>query len=285
MVEIRRNVKTKSRVGQIVLNATIIFLLFIMIFPLAMALWNSFKFDYLFESTKWYPTLPLVVSNVGDAFVILWKYILNTVEVGVLGGIGLIFIASISAYTFAKMKFPGRKIMYVMVIALLMMPGILTLVPQVKIYKTLGLYKTDSIFALLLPLWTSGPIFGVFLLTSFFRGIPNDVFESARIDGANEFICFVRIALPMCLPIMGTLAIMTLVNIWNDYLWPMTIMQDRFTIAAALVQKFNNPSSGVQSNQPLQFAGYFVASIPIILLFVFCNKFYIEGLIGSSIKL
>ena len=274
--------KKKMTIGQIFLNAYIVILLIFMIFPMAMALWNSFKLQHLFQDTIWYPTFPLVVENLGDAFIDLWPYMLNTIEVGVLGGLGLIFIAAISAYTFAKMRFYGRKVLYSMVIALMMMPGILTLVPQLEIYRTLNLSKTDNIMALVLPLWTNGPIFGVFLLTSFFRGIPDDMFEAARIDGANEFVCFAGIALPVCMPIIGTLAIMTLSNIWNDYLWPMTVMKDKVTIAAALVKVY---TSEHLSNQPLQFAGYFVSSLPLILLFVFCNKYYVEGLIGSSIKL
>lgn len=275
-------IKRKTKVPQVVLNVIIAVLIFLTLYPLAMALWNAFKLDYLFEKTKWYPTFPLVIGNAATAIKDLWRYILNTVEVGVIGGGGLVFIASISAYTFAKSDFPGKKIMYTMVIALLMMPGILTLVPQLMIYKGLGLTKSDSMFSLILPLWTSGPIFGVFLLTSFFKGVPGEVFEAARIDGANEFICFFKIAMPMCLPIIGTLTIMTLVNVWNDYLWPMTVMNERLTIASALVKVYTTEHV---SNQTLQFAGYFVASIPLIIIFIAFNKQYVEGLIGSSIKL
>ena len=275
-------IKRKAKVPQVVLNVIIAVLIFLMLYPLAMALWNAFKLDYLFEKTKWYPTFPLVIGNAATAIKDLWRYILNTVEVGVIGGGGLVFIASISAYTFAKSDFPGKKIMYTMVIALLMMPGILTLVPQLMIYKGLGLTKSDSMFSLILPLWTSGPIFGVFLLTSFFKGVPDEVFEAARIDGANEFICFSKIAMPMCLPIIGTLTIMTLVNVWNDYLWPMTVMNERLTIASALVKVY---ATEHVSNQTLQFAGYFVASVPLIIIFIAFNKQYVEGLIGSSIKL
>lgn len=216
-------IKAVRLIPQIVLNAVIIFLLAIMVYPLLMALWNALKLNYLFESTKWYPTFPLVVSNLTDSFLQLWEYILNTLIVALFGGGGLMFITSISAYTFSKMRFPGRKLLYSMTIALMMMPGVLTIIPQVAIYNKLGLVGTDNLFALILPLWTNGTIFGIFLLTAFFSGIPNDMFEAARIDGAGEFKCYYAIALPMCLPILFTLAIMTLVNIWNDYLWPMTI--------------------------------------------------------------
>lgn len=218
--------KKKFSVGQLILNIIIIALLAIMLYPLLMAIWNALKIERVFEDTKWYPVLPLALTNLWEVWDVLKEYILYTVLVGLIGGGGLVFIASLSAYTFSKMRFPGRKFLYSMVIGLMMMPGIITLIPQVEIYTSFGLTggKTETLMALILPLWTSGPIFGVFLLSSFFAGIPNDIFESARIDGANEFICYLRIALPLCMPIMGTLAIMTLVNIWNDYLWPMTVM-------------------------------------------------------------
>lgn len=277
----RRN-KISKNVPQIILNAVIILLLFLMIFPLAMSVWNAFKLDYQFEDTMWYPTFPLNIYNLFDAFAQLKEYILNTVVVGIAGGGGLLLVAGLSAYAFARIDFPGRRFFFSMVIALLMMPGVLTLIPTIQLYKDFGLLNNR--FSLILPLWTTGPIFGVFLLTSFFKGIPKDIFESAKLDGATDLHCFVKIALPLCMPIMGTLTIMTLVNIWNDYLWPMTVLEnvEYMTISAGLVLTYTKEHS---ANMPLQFAGYLVASAPLILLFVAANKYYIEGLVGASIKM
>lgn len=202
--------------------------------------------------------------------------------VGIAGGGGLLLVAGLSAYAFARIDFPGRRFFFSMVIALLMMPGVLTLIPTIQLYKDFGLLNNR--FSLILPLWTTGPIFGVFLLASFFKGIPKDIFESAKLDGATDLHCFIKIALPLCMPIMGTLTIMTLVNIWNDYLWPMTVLEnvEYMTISAGLVLTYTKEHS---ANMPLQFAGYLVASAPLILLFVAANKYYIEGLVGASIKM
>ena len=275
-----RRKKISKNVPQIILNAVIILLLFLMIFPLAMSVWNAFKLDYQFEDTMWYPTFPLNIYNLFDAFAQLKEYILNTVVVGIAGGGGLLLVAGLSA--FARIDFPGRRFFFSMVIALLMMPGVLTLIPTIQLYKDFGLLNNR--FSLILPLWTTGPIFGVFLLASFFKGIPKDIFESAKLDGATDLHCFIKIALPLCMPIMGTLTIMTLVNIWNDYLWPMTVLEnvEYMTISAGLVLTYTKEHS---ANMPLQFAGYLVASAPLILLFVAANKYYIEGLVGASIKM
>ena len=127
-------------------------------------------------------------------------------------------------------------------------------------------------------------MFGVFLLRIFFEGIPGEIFESARIDGANEVKAYFYIGLPMSMPILGTLAIMQIINCWNDYMWPMITIQDEslMTIACGLLTRF---SVQYGSNYPIMFASYMVASIPLILLFIYANKFYIEGLTSSAIKL
>ncbi|HPU58904.1 MAG TPA: carbohydrate ABC transporter permease, partial [Candidatus Avimonas sp.] len=130
-----------------------------------------------------------------------------------------------------------------------------------------------------------GPVFGVFLLRSFYEGLPESVFESARIDGANELRVFFSICIPMSMSIMGTLVIMQIMSIWNEYLWPIiTIQDDRLlTISAGLLQRFSNVT-GVP-NYPITFSAYLVSSIPLIVLFFAANKYYIEGLTSSAIKL
>lgn len=271
----------KIPVGQIILHTVLAILLFIMLYPLAMALWNSFKTDLSYEYTRWYPTLPLRIRNVKTAFDMTSQYMLNTVIVGLAGTAGLLFISSIASFAFAKMKFPGRGFFFSMVMALMMVPGVLTLVPSYILYKTLGLH--DNLMALILPIWTGGCIFAVFLLTTFFGGLPRDLFEAAQIDGASLFRCYYAIALPLSMPILGTITIMQIVNVWNDYIWPQLVLsEEKFTVSAGLLLTFRSEHT---SNMPVMFAGYLVASSPLILLFIFANKFYIQGLVGAAIKM
>lgn len=271
----------KIYLGQIAVNAVIFIILFMMLYPLFMALWNAFKTDLSYMYTKWYPTLPLRVRNISNAIRLTSNYMLNTLKVGLIGTGGMLVIASLASYAFAKIKFPGRKVFFYMVIALMMVPGVLSLVPSYILYKTLGFYDTH--WALIIPIWTGGSIFAVFLLTTFFSGLPTDLFDSASIDGANMFKCYYLIAIPLCMPIIGTITIMQIVSVWNDYIWPQLILTEQnFTVSAGLLLTFK---SEYTANMPVMFAGYLMAASPLILLFIFANKFYIQGLVSTAIKM
>lgn len=272
----------KTLLNHLMLNLLLIFLLFLLLYPLAMTFWCALKNVPGYAYSKWFPTLPLYLSNISFAISKLYVYIFNTIFVACTGTAGMLFVASISAYTFARMKFPGRNFLYMLVIALMMIPGILTLVPSYMIYKSI--FGLNNYVILIVPIIAGGSVFGVFLLRSFFEGIPEEIFEAARIDGAKEFTSYMKICLPLSIPIMGTLAIMQISGVWNDYIWPMITIKDDhfFTISAGLLMNY---VGGYSSNYPEIFAGYLVASIPLILLFVFANKYYVEGLTSSAMKL
>lgn len=206
----------------------------------------------------------------------------NTVFVAVTATLGMIIISTLSAYTFARMEFPGKKLLFALIIGLMMIPGVLTLVPSYVLYK--NIIGLDNYSILILPTIVGAPVFGTFLLRTFFEGVPESIFEAAKIDGSSEFKTYYKICMPLSVPIIITLAIMQINGIWNDYLWPMiTIKNEKlYTISAGLLLNYVGAYS---SNYPLIFAGYLVASIPLILVFVYANKYYIEGLTSSGMKL
>lgn len=271
-----------NKLAQVALHVAIIALIIMLLYPLGLTLWGGFKSERAFDASRWYPTLPLRVANLKVAFLSTWRYLLNTVMVAGIGTTLMLFISSLSAYTFARMRFFGREILYFVVIALMMIPGVLTLVPGYMLYKNFDMLNTYLV--LILPIVTGGPIFGIFLLRSFFEGIPKDYFEAAQMDGAGDMKLYYKIALPLCIPIMGTLAIMQIVGVWNDFLWPMITINDHemLTIAAGLIISFTGQYS---SNMPVTFAGYVVASLPLIILFMFTNRYYIQGLLSTAIKM
>jgi len=194
----------------------------------------------------------------------------------------MLFIASLSAFTFARMEFFGKEVLFMCVLVVMMIPGVLTLVPSYMLYKSFGLL--NSYLVLIIPIIVGGPVFGTFLLRSFFQAIPEEIFNAAKIDGCTDFQLYYKIAIPLCMPILGTLTIMQVMGTWNDYLWPMITIQNEklLTISAGLILRFTQIYSTAYT---LSFAGYMLASLPLILLFIFANRYYIEGLTTAALKL
>ena len=274
--------KIKIRWGQVLAHGILLLLLCLIVYPLFMAVWCSFKSTAQFNLTKWYPTLPFNFENVFYAAKELDVYILNTIFVGGAGTLGMLAVSSLAAYAFARMKFYLKNALYAMVIGLMMLPAIMTLVPSFMLYKKL--VGTDSYLILILPIITGGSVFGVFLLRGFFEGLNESIFEAAKIDGAGDFVCYTKICLPLSVPILTTLAIMQLSGAWNDYIWPMIAIPSdasKLTIAAAIKKEFLSANTG---SYPTLFAGYLISSVPLILLYVFSNKFYVEGLTNAAVK-
>ncbi len=251
-------------------------------YPLIFTLFTSFKDNSQFYSTFWGPAFPLHWSNYLDAWRQLYPVLINTVFVGVVSAFGVVFLASLSAYVFARHRFPGSTVIFYAIIALLMIPGVLTLIPLFLLVKNLGLLNTY--WVLILPYIAGGQAFAIFVLRSFIASQPEEIFESARIDGAGEFTIYQRIALPMAKPILGTLAILALLGTWNDYIWPSVTLRnpDLWTISLKLVS-FSSQWASLQQYGPM-FAGYIIASIPLLILFMFTMRLFIEGLASGAIK-
>ncbi len=269
--------------GQTLLHLSMAILLFCMIYPLIMSVWCAFKTVQEYEISKFYPTLPLKISNLVTAFDKVGGYMYNTIAVAIFGVAGALFIAALASYAFAKMDFPGKALFFTLVLCLMMIPGILTLVPQFLMYKSMRLNNT--LWAILLPQLTMAPVGSVFLLSMFFKSLPRDLFSAAEIDGATEFQVFRMVAVPLCMSILITLAIQQINSLWNDYIWPMTVIStnyEKLTVSAGLIVEFRNLYS---QNMPVTYSGYLIASLPLVIIFIFGNKFYIQGLISSSIKM
>lgn len=251
-------------------------------YPLVFTLFTSFKDNSQFYSTFWGPAFPLHWTNYTDAWRRLDDSILNTVIVGVVSAVGVTFFGSLAAYVFARHHFPGRDFLFFAIIALLMIPGVLTLIPTFLLVKDMGLLNTY--WVLILPYIAGGQAFAIFVLRSFIASQPEEIFESARIDGASEFTIYSLITVPMAKPILGTLAILSLLSTWNDYIWPSVTLRnpELWTISLQLVS-FSSQWASLQQYGPM-FAGYVIASIPLFVLFIFTMRLFIEGLATGAIK-
>jgi ABC-type glycerol-3-phosphate transport system permease component len=251
-------------------------------YPFVFTIITSFKDNFQFVHNFWGVTWPLHLSNYKDAWSRISRYILNSGIVTTSSVFGVLLVASISAFTFARFNFPGRDLLFFAILSLLMIPGILTLVPSFLLVKRLGLLNTY--WALILPYISGGQVFGIFILRSFIASLPEELFESARVDGASTLQTFFSIAIPLSKPILVTVAIMNILGTWNDYVWPLVTIPDGrlWTITVGIVS-FSSQYSGLEMWGPM-FAGYVIASIPLIILFFFTMRYFIAGLTSGALK-
>jgi len=258
----------------------LVLLLVLMFLPLLMMLNISFKTLAQFSINPWGVTTPFHPENYARAFPIIWGYIWNSFIVSGLSVMGVIALSTISAWAFARYPFPGREFLFYMILALLMIPGELTLIPRFLLVKNLGLLNTR--WVLILPYISGGQVFAIFILRSFFEAMPEELFEAARIDGASELKTFLRVAVPMANSIIGVVAIMNITGTWNDLIWPMvTVNVKRLMTLTIGLYAFRNE---MYTRWGSLMAGYTIASIPMIILFAFTSRLFVEGLASGAIK-
>ncbi len=252
----------------------------LMLYPLAFMVSTAFKSMDQFNAQFWLPAWPLHVEYFGGAWAAIAPYMLNSVIVTGASTVGVVVLACFSAYAFARFDFPGREIFYFLVIFLLMIPAVLTLVPTFLLIKGLGLMNTR--WALILPYIAGGQVLAIFIMRAFFAGLPEELFEAARIDGAGEFGAFWRIALPLTRPVLVTIAILQILSTWNDYVWPFLVLQN--PAIQTLVVGLVNFQGRFYTNWGPLMAGYTLASIPLLLLFFVGMRSFIAGLTAGALK-
>jgi putative chitobiose transport system permease protein len=204
------------------------------------------------------------------------SFFLNSVLVSVSTVILNLMITSLAAYPFAKMKFRGRDVIFYLLLATFIVPPQLTYIPSFILAVNVFKYY-DTIFALIFP--SLATVFNIFLLRQAFKGIPDDLIDAARVDGAGELRIWWQILLPIIRPSLATVAIITFVNQWNDFLWPSLMLHTRehMTLTVGLVAlqgMFASDSRGIA-------AGVVMTVIPILVLFVILQRQFVRGLAGA----
>ncbi len=228
----------------------------------------------------WWPQNP-TLDNFRELFTRLDfpQFFANSVLVAVVVTVGNLVFCSMLGYAFAKLDFWGRAWLFRLVLATLMIPGMVTLVPLFVQISNLGMVNTY--FGLILP-FLAGP-FGVFLMRQFIQGIPDELIDAGRVDGAGEFRIFARVVMPLCKPALATLAILTFLGSWNNFLWPLVVSstEDMYTLPVALALY----SVGQNSTQyGLLLAGSMVVVLPILVLFFALQKHVVQGLATTGLK-
>ncbi len=202
----------------------------------------------------------------------------NSLIVSVITTVCQLFLSTLAGYAFAKLKFAGRDKIFTLLMATVMIPGQITMIPVFLFLKKLGLL--NSYWGLILP--GSVSIFGIFLIRQFMITIPDDLIEASRIDGCSEFRIYWNVILPLCKPVLATLGIFTFMGSWNDFLWPLIVMvgEDRYTLPVALA----NLNGQYATKFGLLMAGAVVVVIPIIVIFMFAQKYVIRGIVTTGLK-
>lgn len=212
---------------------------------------------------------------------IIRPYMLNTILVCLSTAFGVLLFGSVTAYILARYRFSGSKFIFYIIISTMMFPGVLTLVPAYLIVKNLGLL--DSHWVLILPYVAGGQVFAIFVFKSFFEGLPEDLFESARIDGAGHLNLYWNIVLPLSKPVLSVVLVMNIIGTWNNFLWPFIVNTNpRYHVIASGL--YVMATSGEGANMGAMFSAYLISSLPLLVLFTYATKPFIQGVTSGAFK-
>lgn len=267
---------------RLLIHLAIYSLAFAMVFPFLWMLSTSLKDEG--NVFTWPPKLipwPPVWSNYSDAWNIapFGRYFFNTAVVAVsVTGFSL-FLNSMAAYAFARLQFRGRDLLFMLLLATMMIPFQVTMIPTFLILKQLG--WLDSYLGLTVPGFAGA--FGIFMLRQFMLSIPEDLLDAARIDGCNEFRIYRQIVLPLCKPALATLAVFTFMSAWNDFILPLLVVKSgemrTLTLAVAAL------SSGLYvMSFPLMMAAATFVILPVIVAFVASQRFFTRSIVLGGLK-
>ena len=250
--------------------------------PFVWMLLGSFKTDAELRRVPptWLPESP-TLDNYRNLFGQLDfpTFFFNSTVVALAITLGNLVFCSMLGYALAKLRFPGKAVVFALVLGMLMVPGMVTFVPLFVLVSNLGL--VNSYAGLIMP-WLAAP-FGVFLMRQFIVGLPDELIDAARVDGASEFRIFTSVILPLCGPVLATLGILTFLASWNNFLWPLVVAQsaDKYTLPVALALYSIGENS---TRYGLLMAGSVVIILPILLVFVLLQRYFVQGIAMTGLK-
>ena len=255
----------------------------------------SFFYPFLLAISTSFKPLPEIaqdpVSLIPETFTLegyqrmqglnVGRWMFNSAFVSVVVTLGNVVFASMAGYALARINFPGRNFVFLSILGTMMVPGIVLLIPMFIVLKQLGFI--DSYAGLIVPKLTTA--FGVFLMKQFFESIPGEIEEASRIDGASRLQMFFRVVLPMARPALIALIIFSFQGAWNDFMFPLIVIsvnQDLYTLPLGLAILRGGMGENLQWNAIL--AGSLVTTLPMAIIFVFFQRYFIEGISYSGLK-
>lgn len=253
-------------------------------FPLAWMVLSSFKTpaETMAIPPVWLPEQPTLDAYEKVAGVIaLGRSLVNSGIIALVTTVSILVTSLMAGYGFAKYRFRGREALFAVVIATMFLPPIVTLIPLYRIVGYMGL--NASLAGVIVPNLANG--FGIFLMRQFIKGVPDELIDAARIDGASELRIVFGIVAPSVVPAIAALALFAFVYYWNGYLWPLTVLQgnaDQYPIVISLSRLLSYNRGAMNTN--LVMAGATLAVLPPVVLFVVLQRFFVDSIVSSGVK-
>ena len=263
------------------LYVVLILLALAIVLPLVWMVLTSFKTDS--DAIRNPYALPNPVSldayrtlASGEQPILLWLW--NSLAAATLQTVLILVTASMGAYALARMEFAGKKIVFGLIISTLLVPPVVFLIPNYLIVQNLG--WLDTIFAITVP--GAAGAFGIFFLRQFFVGLPVEIEEAARIDGAGDIRIFLQVVLPLARPALATLAVLSFLNNWNDFLWPVYVLlsPEHMTLQPGLSML----QGAYRTHFAIVMAGAVIASLPVLVIFGFAQRQIVDSVTGAAVK-
>jgi len=267
----------RLRKAAILEQIVLAFLALLTLYPFFFMVSASFKTNEQFFTHFWGPTWPPHIQNYTEVFPAVSNFIWSSMLYTFLTVSLIAALALVTGYAFARFRFWGKEALFLAMLALMMLPGVLTLAPLFVQMRDWGWLNTTQ--GVVMPWVATQLVFATFIMRVFFEKLPKEVFEAARLDGASELRLLWSIAIPMSLPGVGTIVIIDSLYSWNNIIWPLVVVFDRerLPIAPGMISFRGD----YYTDFGLLFAGYTLASLPLIILFVFMVHKFIQGLEGG----
>ena len=272
----------EGAVAQTLLYLSLAVIIALVLMPIVITFLYSLKLPYEHMMSIWrWPSDPQW-GYYGEAFHGIWGNMFNRLIVCVVTTIGVVFFSSATAYVFSRHHFFGKEVLFSLVLALMMVPSVLTMTPSYLTVLKLGLFNTR--WALILPGIAGGQVGAIFLFRTFFSQQPASLFESATLDGANDLVLYAKITLPLAVPVLIIQGLGTFSLMYNDFLWPTLVVRN--DAIQTLMPRLKYLAESVNMTKPgVAYAMYLLAGVPLAITSLIGLKYFINGDFASGMKL
>ena len=258
-------------------HAALLVLVLLGLAPYVFMLVTALKDNQQYNENFWAIAFPLHWENFGTAWLQIQPYLIASIVVAAGAVVGIVAVSLLAGFVFARFSFRGRTLLFTLIAALLMVPSIASLIPLFLMMRDFHLLNTFAV--LILPQIATGAVLGTVLMKTYIEGIPQTIFDAAQIDGAGPVRLFRSIMLPLSLPVIGTVSLVTVQGVWNDFFWPLLTVSENSLRTVSVGLLFFQGQSATQFGP--MFAGYLLASVPLLVLFVFFSRYFLAGVQGG----